>query len=72
MCLPHHHHHEKKVRKTPSGNNLVKMVASTANFQDLVAKKGFLYILLTYLGLKNKHFLFLQIVNTKKCWMVKR
>ena len=40
MCLPHHHHHEKKLRKTPSGNNLVKMIASSANFQELVAKKG--------------------------------
>lgn len=34
LCLPHHHHHEKKVKKTLSGNNLMRMVSS-ANFQDL-------------------------------------
>ncbi|CAF0829892.1 unnamed protein product [Brachionus calyciflorus] len=33
VCLPHHHHHEKRVRKTASGNNLMRMVSS-ANFQD--------------------------------------
>lgn len=33
ICLPHHHHHEKRIRKTASGNNLMRMVSS-ANFSE--------------------------------------
>jgi len=50
MCLPHYHHHQiKNVRKTASGNNLLKMVSS-ANLQDLASPKRseeFLSIIIT-------------------------
>lgn len=39
FCMPHQHHHEKRLRKSVSGANMVRMAASSSNFQDYQRSK---------------------------------